>query len=250
MLEINFELKIKNKEPFVFVKFGDGELNCMKGEYGTNCDRDDYQSKSLSLIKAFEYLSCTKNVYIGKWHTIMDDSKNYVPYHSFIPDGDTIGKNKETILNRYKAIKESNLPKIFISNYLLARCVPLLNINTHIIVPLQNWYLNYQEYKKILENILSRDPYRGQAIIITCAGMASKILISDLHSQFPQNLYIDIGAGLDFLCTKHDSRGWPYNYEQLEQYFNCILPELVVWNNSKYDCLYEEAKKLTGIHLK
>ena len=69
--------------------------------------------------------------------------------------------------------------------------------------------------------------------IITCAGMGSKVLIMELHKKFPNGIFIDIGSGLDYLCTKKSSRGNKYDYESLENYFKEILSN--DWYDSKYN---------------
>ena len=77
--------------------------------------------------------------------------------------------------------------------------------------------------------------------------MGSKILIMYLHKKFPNSIIIDIGSGLDYLCTKKCSRGNSYSYEKLEKYFEEILPSN--WNDSMFNYIYELAKNNIGIHL-
>ena len=157
VFDIDFTQKINDHEPFTFVKIGDGELNCMSGQDGTNCDQDDYASKTQQLITAYNYLILQDDIYLGKWRTIpTDHTLKYVDYHCFIMDKTL--SNSSMIIERYRAIKESKLPKILISNYLLERALILLNIDHHVVVPLQNWFLDYHKYKTQVVEIIKQIP--------------------------------------------------------------------------------------------
>ena len=84
-------------------------------------------------------------------------------------------------------------------------------------------------------------------MLITCAGMGSKCLIGDIHKIYPNGIYLDYGSGLDFICTKRDSRGWNYSYDALYNAFLPLLPE--DWNDPKYDEIYNIARVHMGTHL-
>jgi len=77
--------------------------------------------------------------------------------------------------------------------------------------------------------------------------MGGKVIIGDLLKIYSNGIYLDFGSGLDLICTKHDTRGWKYNYESLLTAFNDILPD--DWNDEKYNYIYEKAKLHTGLHL-
>ena len=58
---------------------------------------------------------------------------------------------------------------------------------------------------------------------------------------------MDFGSALDLICTKKDSRGFPFTYEQAKEWLHELIPE--TWEDDKYNTLYEEAKHKMGIHL-
>lgn len=161
----------------------------------------------------------------------------WVNYHTVIID-------KNNILDKielYKSIKESKLKKIYIHNYLLTKVDILLKIDKSIIIDIRNWYKRKEELKEEIKREITE-----KSIIMTSAGIGSKILIQELKELYPENIYIDIGSALDLICTKRDSRG-KNEYENHRKIFEPILPP--DWEHPKYNYIYEEAKYKLGIHL-
>ena len=161
---------VKKHIPISFSKYGDGEYNCAKNEYGTNCDNDSYSKKlSNALNISFSYLANkTDNSYMGMWTDIEKTSYweslssrrvNWAKYETIIIDDKHI-ENKELYIeqkiNLFKAIKESKLKKIIICNPLLARAKMLLNIDHEIYIPLNNWFdTNYIEILNYILTLLN-----------------------------------------------------------------------------------------------
>ena len=247
-----FTTLIKKDSSFVFVKLGDGEFAAVKGHHGTNCDNDSYTSKLKNgLIEAIQYFS-HNNTYCGCWHTsnvssyfnsIVSGKINWINYHTCLMDSDSFDNDHK--FNLFKSIKESKRKKILVGNELLVKAQYLLNIDKHLIIPYKNWVEN--EFDNILNTIVQYFKNDEKPLILMCAGMGSKILIMHLHKKFPNSIIIDIGSGLDYLCTKKCSRGNSYSYEKLEKYFEEILPSN--WNDSMFDYIYELAKNNIGIHI-
>ena len=144
-----------------------------------------------------------------------------------------------------KSIKESPLKKIIICNELLAKSELLFNTKNIIYIPLRNWY--NVSFQTILKSILNEIGMENNFIVITACGMASKSLIAELHKMKPNGIYLDFGSALDFLCTKRDSRGHNYTYQELFHLFHDILPDN--WDDPKYDYIIEKAKHEMGKHL-
>lgn len=133
-------------------------------------------------------------------------------------------------LNLFKSIKESKRKKLLVGNELRVKAQYLLNIDKHLIIPYRNWVEN--DFDNILNTIVQYFEDENP-LIMTCGGMGAKVLIMHLHKKFPNGIFIDIGSGLDYLCTKKCSRGFSHSYENLEKYFEEILPPN--WNDSKFD---------------
>lgn len=230
---------INNIKPILFLKFGDGEYNCIfNPHFIKNCDNDTYTNKlSESLKHSIIYITnSNKPYYIGRWNnrTIIDDYNklcntniNYADYHTFIVLGDShmegfLDKKKVKI---YKAIKMSKIKKIMICNPLMIKAEKLLDIDYMVFIPLCNWFDNF--FENILNNVekIINDNNCEPHIILTCCGMSAKVLICELSKKYENSLYFDIGSGLDFLCRKEDTRGYKnlYSYEYLCDLFKELL---------------------------
>lgn len=255
---------INNKIPVCFLKYGDGEYQCSKKVRGQNCDSDHYTlALSDGILQSFKYLAENPNVLIGGWHeksvcdywqSLINTKIEWVNYHTIIIDIKDIQQQSQEELNKkiglFKTIQDTPLPKIIICNELLKKAELFLKTDTMIQIPLRNWF--DKNFNYILSQIVSviKNYSVFPCILIFAAGMSSKVLIAELHKLFPQNIYLDFGSALDLLCTKRDSRGREYLYEELCQKLSSILPSSEIWNNPVYDNIYDVAKQSLGIHLK
>jgi len=243
---------VKQKIPVAFAKYGDGEQLAASGINGCNCDRDPYTDKLKNgIIDSFKYMvDHAQNSYIAIWP--FNDAIEYwkqfvekpirnVDYCAIIMAGE---KNEKKI-DLLKAIKESQLKKIYICNPLMKRAKILLNIDHMIHVPLNNWVDS--ELENILDTIKSIITANEQFIILTSAGMGAKILISELCKLFPNNIYLDVGSALDQICTKKKSRGYEPSYEQAIENLKDIIPE--DWDSPEYNYIYNEAYYNIGYHI-
>jgi len=256
---------IKNNLPVAFLKFGDGEYQCMTfclGEHH-NCDSDRYTKKlSNALISAFKSLLNKPNVFIGRWPInqvkeyynmlIGNNTLNFFVYHFFIilpkDHEDAYLNNKKIEL--YKTIKESKLKKIIVCNKLLVKSLLLLDIDEVIIVDINNWFDNNIE--RIISDVINIIGEKdGNHILMTCCGMGAKVLHAEIMKLYPNGIYLDIGSSLDYVCTKKDSRGWSdagMQYQDVYQWFEDLIPK-EEWEDPKYNVIYELSKQKLGIHL-
>jgi hypothetical protein len=243
---------ITNNTPISFLKYGDGEYGCATGVKGCNIDNDNYtEDKKQALIESFKYLiNNGENIYIGAWHdlnfasfweSLVDKPINWAKYHTLLIDNENVIEK----INLYKTIKYSNLKKIYICNPLLIKAQSLLNINYMIYVDYNNWFDS--ELSNLIEKLKEIINPLEQYIIMTSAGMGSKVVISELYKLYPNNIYLDFGSANDKICTKRTSRGWEPLYDVLMYYLKEILPE--DWDDVKYRGIYDEAQKKLGVYL-
>jgi len=231
---------VQNGENFIFTKFGDGEIACMKRPWwGRNVDGDRYHRwLSRSLVKAFVNLAGKPNAYIGLWHdpTMVKyleklakrkriESINWVHYHTVMnasPVANTTDydsfKNSH-MLQFVQAVRTSKRNKIILSNSDNARMKLLFQADSFVETPKNNWSFEYSKYLEIVQPLCTPD-----TILITAAGLCSKVLISDLSNKFDMTL-IDVGSGFDLLVTRRHSRPWGHSYEDEVRYYGSILPD-------------------------
>jgi hypothetical protein len=246
--------------PISFSKYGDGEYNCVAGIDSHNCDKDKYTEKlKTSLTNSFLYMvNETDNSFIGLWQneisqdfweTLSGKKIKWVDYHSIIIRQNDLLVNRDILKSKidlFKNIKVSPLKKIIICNKLLLKAAILFNTDHTIQIPFNNWFDEHIETViESVSNIIGTD---SNHIVITCCGMGAKVIISELKKRFPKGIYLDFGSALDIICTKKDSRGFYYTYDDIKRELINILPEN--WEDEQFNPIYEEAKDKLGVHLK
>ncbi len=250
---------IKEKKPVVFFKVGDGEYYCANYNRGINCDHDTYTpQKAVSIMNAISYLNEThENVHFGMWEWHPEQREfweglcsrpmQWVNFHTILIDDydmDTKGETLKDKIELFKAIKSSPLKKVYVTNELLRKVKILLNVDSMVYIPARNWFET--EFERILEEMKKEYDEKG-TIFIFSGGLGAKPLIAELVKCYPNAIYVDIGSGLDYICTQRNTRGWRYTYSQLKDAFHELLPE--DWDDTKYDELVKEAKENLGKHL-
>jgi len=255
---------IKTNTPTSFSKYGDGEYLCVTSNYGYNCDNDNYTNKLKNgIIESFKYMideNKNENNYIGLWNdkqksefwkSLVQNKINWVNYQTFIiVDNDFknkfINNDLKNKISLYKTIQDSKLNKYIICNPLMVKIGLLFNTENILHVPFQNWFdEHFENHLSYLKEKIGNDQ---QPMVLTSCGMSAKVFIAELSKIYPKGIFLDIGSALDLLCTKHDSRGWKYSYQEIYDEFKCLLPE--DWENDKWNNIYIQAKINTGLHLK
>jgi hypothetical protein len=259
MYKTNYLIEcIEKNIPISFSKYGDGEYLCasknfkIKNNNNCNCDNDNYTQKlSDSVRNSFIYMvKNANNAFFGMWHeehiikywqNLVNKDINWISYSSLLPYDNNIEK-----LKIFKAIKNSNIKKIYVCNELLIKAKDLLNIDHMVIIPMNNWFDT--QFNNVLEQIKSLiGPNDNNHIVMTSCGMSAKVLICELYKIYPNGIYLDIGSGIDTICTKRSTRGLEVDYNFALNYFNELLPDN--WNDPKYNYIYEEAQNKLGLHL-
>lgn len=176
-----FRENIEKGVNFAFVKRGDGELACMNNEPGGNCDGHPY-SKELGdrLRDAYAYLKDKA--------TIVDFDKQ-AEYNVLLHRTDS---DLRRVTAFYKAIQNSNRPKLLVGPPKLYKIAKLLDAE-HLMVPEVDAFSWYTADKR---DLLSRLTYE-HSIVMFCAGMPAKAMISDLIRSQPSATYLDCGSAFD-----------------------------------------------------
>lgn len=223
--------RIVRNEQIVFVKYGDGEINCMIGVQGSNCDGDKYTSfLGNGLIHSLIFYIQHPQFFVGKWHgtegiqhmkfiieSIKVGEPNWVDYHLVMNDNNFF--QDQGMYSLLSAIQSSNRKKIIVSNERNIRMKELFGADSYIVVPEQNWSQDYPVYfKKVLAELTP------DSLVFTSAGQGSKLLIAELLTIMPNISCIDFGSSFDFLCQKKKSRDWTHTYEQEIEYYKNLLP--------------------------
>lgn len=208
---------IINGQNFVIARYGDGEfINMTTYNYSDhNCDGNlYYQEQGVDLEKSLRYFChqsmVNKNVYIGIWvdwaidpnsiyhkaighptNIIFFDILHFYPYRRY----GEIDISSHTV-NFFRTLRNSLRHKLYVSNQQANIIAEYLNAS-HYIIPNQNCY---NEKKKIVNDLKSM--IKNDSIVIFSAGLASKVIMHELHIYNSNITYIDIGSSLDYFYRK------------------------------------------------
>jgi len=218
---------IKENKNFTFVKRGDGELACMNGEVGANCDNHPY-SKELGekLKESFEFLKDKADI------VEFNDQKNYnILLHR--KDNDL-----EKLKNFWMTIKDSPRRKFFVGPTRLKGATELLRA-IHIEIPLVNAF----DYMKEMKNPFI--PEDNDIWIFSC-GMPAKLLIAQTIDQNPDVTCLDAGSSFDPIFVGN-TRTEQASQEELQKLYHIgsyNSPEIEgMMTPTELQWLYETSKK-------
>lgn len=212
---------IRNNNNFSFVKFGDGELYCMMGASGQNCDQHPYTAElKTKLINAWNFFSDANiaNMYIAEWgdqpgsfgmpqyakpiqnlnnpvfvflQYLLSQRQHYnFKFTNYeIVMHNTVSEQK---FNFFKNIKESTRKKIFVGPERLQKVQQFLNMQVHIQIPILNSFGSY-------DTILARciEEIEDNAIYIFSGSMPSKSLAHMILQNNSNVTCIDAGSSFD-----------------------------------------------------
>ena len=226
-----FTKKILNNENFTFVKYGDGEILCMIGGVGENCDHHPYSEKlGKELEKSFvKLLKLYDDVYLAEWvDNLVKTRESYInvnglkprfaDYECFLTLKENL--NDKKLLNFYTLIKNTKRKKIFIGPKKLKKVTKMLDIDNFVEVPLINAFSSYDRVMNELVQIGVND----NNIYILCCSMMSCLICSDLKEMNKKITLLDVGSGLDPIFGEKTRPKQP-SEEECFQYYKDLLPE-------------------------
>ena len=225
-----FTKKLIYGENFTFVKYGDGEIICMIGGTGTNCDDHPYSEKLGKLLeKSFvKLLRNYDDVYLAEWvDNLVKTRESYVNVNNLKPkfaDYEcflTLEENMhdDKLLKFYEILKNSKRKKVFVGPKKLKDVEGMLNIDKFIEVPLIDAFSKYDDVLKELINYGVDD----DNIYILCCSMMSCLICSDLKDLNKKITLLDIGSGFDPIFSEKTRPKQP-SAEKCFMYYKKVLP--------------------------
>ena len=187
---------IKNKVPFSLSRFGDGEVNCMLGKSGKNCDQHTYfPDMGKALKKALE----SKPEYIcGIQPLSMSHYRDKVVELAGELDIDWVNSDvlhdaniTEHLKRFFEALEDQ--PVILIGPERLKDVK--IKYTHHIQIPLTNCWNVSGDVEDALYDIISDNSYH---ILLFCASMSTNVMIDNLYKDFGKQVtMIDAGSIFD-----------------------------------------------------
>ena len=226
-----FTKKMLNNENFTFVKYGDGEILCMIGGKGENCDHHPYSEKlKKELEKSFvKLLRFYDDVYLAEWvDNLVKTRESYVnvnglkpkfaDYECFLTLKENL--NDKKLLNFYTLLKKTKRKKIFVGPKKLKKVTTMLGIDNFVEVPIINAFSDYDRVMDELVHIGVND----NNIYILCCSMMSCLICSDLKEINKKITLLDVGSGLDPIFGERTRPKQP-SEEECFEYFRDLLPK-------------------------
>jgi len=233
-----FTKRMEKNENFSFVKYGDGEILCMIGAKGKNCDDHPYSKKLGKLLEeSFVNLFRFHNdVYLADWTDNLTNTRDsyisinglnpkFAEYECFLTLEENIKNNK--LLNFYKLLKRSKRKKIFIGPKKLAKVQEMLNVDKFIDVPIVDAFSEYDRIKSQLFDYGVND----DNVYILCCSMMSCVICSDLKEMNSKITLLDVGSGFDPIFSQKTRPEQPTSANCFN-YFREVLPDGYVFSKT------------------
>lgn len=212
MVQVNFKTlpfyidKIRNKEPFVFAKYGDGEFSAMAHLPGVNIDGHQYfPQMGDELLKSIiarkdtpDYFLCLQPMVLIEMRPVYD---KIMAKHNLA----ITWHNADTFYNSLPRgfpmmIAELNLWKTMVVGPPYMREISRhVNYTSFVEVPRENCYLQKERIKADILALPKPD------IISFSSSMLTEVLMDELYDHLPGVTMIDFGAIWDYYL-KRDNR--------------------------------------------
>lgn len=200
--------KLQNEEPFTFLRYGDGALECIYGlGAGRTCDQEFYSPElGCDLKEVWDKIINHKNTYIGDWQSasfnaarsgeyplqyadlIGDAKPHWLHFESLL-----LMRESEVLVDFYKTIAADKRKKVFMGPACMIGAAKMLRCEHHIVTPMQNLHASVD----ILEGNLKTAMRSGFEVVLYGAGMAGTIPIVRTWEEFPNGTYINLGSAMD-----------------------------------------------------
>lgn len=203
--------KLRNREPFSFARYGDGEWNAIYGKRGANCDGHEYfpdMGERLREIVASKptYMMGMQPLTVAsdRIHQIQQD----FPGINWV-DADSIhNASIDGILMRMFSGIVPGPPRIVSTNPICAAEPRVIIVGPYHLrrfainfeidffeIPSRSCWTYHKETANYLHNYLSD---KHEHIILLCASMMSEVIIDDFKDS--GHTFIDIGSAFDPYC--------------------------------------------------
>lgn len=225
--------KIRRQEPFFFVRYGDGALECIKGKVGATCDKEHYSPElGAELLQVWRALmrgaSCGSTVFVGDWRSASFDgtsehARYTAEYQALIGfatpeflhfEALLLMRESEALVDFYRAVKNDPRKKVFMGPKECAGAARMLNAE-HVITPMANLFHSVDQLTRELER-------KSFEVLLYGAGMAGNIPAIRLWAMHPDRTYVNLGSALDPLF-RGKSRRQQISPERAKKLFKELL---------------------------
>jgi hypothetical protein len=203
---------VESGNPFVYLRYSDGEWYSLLGARGTNCDGHDFLPATMGLELESVLSEVSRQpadgslVYVGTTTSLLQvfiqeyiaanrltDSVAWVSASLF-----PLGLYDLSTRRFVEAAAGYSGPKWLVANRHLAPIARALGC-CHVVIPERNCYAHIDEIESAMR-------YRGPGLVLCCASMASECLIWRLFRHNPAATYVDCGSIFDWMIGRENRR--------------------------------------------
>ncbi|HEY2157704.1 MAG TPA: hypothetical protein VGH33_18890 [Isosphaeraceae bacterium] len=203
-----FAEHLRRREPFAYLRYGDGEWISIFGWPGRNSDQCDHFPGTMG-----RELRGTLDLFAGLWPR---NERVYVGLHTWLYQAEICGYLTRAPFTRrlhwvsdnlfseglrdlstrrfLEAARDYRGRKLFVGNDTHAAIARALGCR-HVPIPRRDCYL-------VLDKVRRRCRFRGPGLVLSCAGMATECLFGRLYPENPDGTYIDCGHIFDALVGR------------------------------------------------
>ena len=186
---------LKETRNFKFARYGDGEIYCMKGRHGGNCDNHSYfpdlgAALRQSVSEEPEYMVGIQPLSVSH---LKQDVDNYFGHFKTLYNADVL---HNASIDGQLELFNLALHGRYIVLVGPAHLANLFPNCVHIVTSTMNCWLDFEH---IRQQIHFHVDGINNAVVILCAGMMSEVLIS-VFEDYPHT-FIDAGSVFDPYCN-------------------------------------------------
>jgi hypothetical protein len=209
--------ELRRERPFVFIRYGDGALECIFRGRGHTCDGEEYSTElGNALMNGWKSLMAGVNggrtVYVGDWRSASfsgpDDQSRYEKEYQWL-----IGKaepkwlhfealllmrESSALFEFYRAVKEDSRRKLYMGPASHAKAAKMMGA-AHLVTPMGGLFRQWTSLQEKLFD-LQFD------VLLYGAGMAGSLPVISCWDLFPDRTYINLGSAFDPLCLERKTR--------------------------------------------
>jgi hypothetical protein len=203
-----FVRHLRSREPFAYLRYGDGEWISIFGWPGRNSDKCDHFPATMgrelrgTLDLVARLWPRNRRIYMGL-HTWLyqDEICGYLARAPFTRRLHWVSDNlfseglRDLSTRRFlEAVRDYRGRKLFVGNDTHAVIARALGCR-HVPIPGRDCYL-------VLDEIVRRCRFRGPGLVLCCAGMATECLFGRLYPENPHGTYVDCGHIFDAIVGR------------------------------------------------
>lgn len=196
--------KIRAQEPFLFLRYGDGAIECITGKRGSTCDGEGYSpALGAELLRLWNQAIRGRGVYLGDWLSASFDAQTkrtrYEREYSVLIGNAApkwvhfeallLMRESSELLDFYRAVKEDSRRKLFMGPAGNRDAAKMLGAEF-----LETPMRNLLTYTGALSDELIT---RNFEVLLWGAGMAGTLPVVRCWEYFPERTYINLGSAMD-----------------------------------------------------